>query len=585
MQTSGSRPAALCSSVERGFRAPVMAAYLRGVAFTPVSSASIRSVKGAFPRLPSSSAKSSMSSLASGLWRLPVTLPVRRSRGPYGGRGSGAAVVVRAAMFDNLSRSLEKAQRLIGKTGTLTAENMKEPLKEVRRALLEADVSLPVVRRFVKKVEDRALGTKVLEGVTPDVQFIKVVSNELIDLMGGGVGAKDLEPGFPQIILMAGLQGVGKTTAAGKLALYLKKSKKSCLLVATDVYRPAAIDQLVKLGTAIDVPVFELGTQVDPVEIAKRGVEEAKRLGVDAVIVDTAGRLQVDEDMMGELRSIKSAVRPSDTLLVVDAMTGQEAANLVKAFNDAVDITGAILTKMDGDSRGGAALSVREVSGKPIKFVGVGEKMEALEPFYPERMASRILGMGDVLTLYEKAEQAIKKDEDAKKMMDRLLEEKFDFNDFLNQWKSMNNMGGLQMLKMMPGFNKVSEKALYEAEKQFESYAAIINAMDEEERTNPEVIIKSMARRRRVAQESGKAEAEVSKLMTAYTQLRAQVGGMSKLLKLQRAGGNQEQADKLVKELVASAGKKVAPGKVRRKKDKEPLSKARGFGAPSSSSK
>ncbi|GIL65303.1 hypothetical protein Vafri_19095 [Volvox africanus] len=582
MQTSGSRPAAFRSSVERSFKAPVMAAYLRGVAFTPVSSTSIRSGKGAFPRLPSSARSSSL--LTSGLWRLPVTLPVRRSRGPYGGRGSGAAVVVRAAMFDNLSRSLEKAQRLIGKTGTLTAENMKEPLKEVRRALLEADVSLPVVRRFVKKVEERALGTKVLEGVTPDVQFIKVVSNELIDLMGGGVGAKDLEPGFPQVILMAGLQGVGKTTAAGKLALYLKKSKKSCMLVATDVYRPAAIDQLVKLGTAIDVPVFELGTQVDPVEIAKRGVEEAKRLGVDAVIVDTAGRLQVDEEMMGELRSIKSAVRPSDTLLVVDAMTGQEAANLVKAFNDAVDITGAILTKMDGDSRGGAALSVREVSGKPIKFVGVGEKMEALEPFYPERMASRILGMGDVLTLYEKAEQAIK-DEDAKKMMDRLLEEKFDFNDFLNQWKSMNNMGGLQMLKMMPGFNKVSEKALYEAEKQFESYAAIINVMDEEERTNPEVIIKSMARRRRVAQESGKAEAEVSKLMTAYTQLRAQVGGMSKLLKLQRAGGNQEEADKLVKELVASAGKKVAPGKVRRKKDKEPLSKARGFGAPSSSSK
>ncbi|PNW76876.1 hypothetical protein CHLRE_11g479750v5 [Chlamydomonas reinhardtii] len=490
------------------------------------------------------------------------------------------ALVIRSAMFDSLSRSIEKAQRLIGKSGTLTAENMKEPLKEVRRALLEADVSLPVVRRFIKKVEERALGTKVLEGVTPDVQFIKTVSNELIDLMGGGTGAKDLEPGFPQIILMAGLQGVGKTTAAGKLALYLKKAKKSCLLVATDVYRPAAIDQLVKLGAAIDVPVFEMGTDVSPVEIAKKGVEEARRLGVDAVIIDTAGRLQVDEGMMAELRDVKSAVRPSDTLLVVDAMTGQEAANLVRSFNEAVDISGAILTKMDGDSRGGAALSVREVSGKPIKFVGVGEKMEALEPFYPERMASRILGMGDVLTLYEKAEAAIK-EEDAQKTMERLMEEKFDFNDFLNQWKAMNNMGGLQMLKMMPGFNKISEKQLYEAEKQFGVYEAIIGAMDEEERSNPEVLIKNLARRRRVAQDSGKSEAEVTKLMAAYTSMKAQVGGMSKLLKLQKAGADPQKANSLLQELVASAGKKVAPGKVRRKKEKEPLSKARGFGSSS----
>ncbi|EFJ41797.1 hypothetical protein VOLCADRAFT_98179 [Volvox carteri f. nagariensis] len=466
-----SRPAALRGAGNRKLTATVTAAHLRGIAFTSIRTC--QGAKGGSLGLPHPSP--------------PLALPRR-------GRGRGAAVVVRAAMFDNLSKSLEKAQRLIGgcevpgvgvvgKSGTLTAENMKEPLKEVRRALLEADVSLPVVRRFVKKVEERALGTKVIEGVTPDVQFIKVVSNELIELMGGGVGAKDLEPGFPQIILMAGLQGVGKTTAAGKLALYLKKAKKSCLLVATDVYRPAAIDQLVKLGAAIDVPVFELGTQV---------------------------------------------------------------------------------------------------SGKPIKFVGVGEKMEALEPFYPERMASRILGMGDVLTLYEKAEAAIK-EEDAKAVMDRLMEEKFDFNDFLNQWKSMNNMGGMQILKMMPGFNK--------------------------ERSNPEVIIKSLARRRRVAQDSGHSEAEVAKLMTAYTAMRTQVGGMSKLLKLQKSGGDPSQAEKLLKELVASAGKKVAPGKppgdpagsfistprtphpppgplgprsqVRRKKEKEPISKARGFGSPS----
>nr|AAK12834.1 chloroplast SRP54 precursor [Chlamydomonas reinhardtii] len=475
------------------------------------------------------------------------------------------ALVIRSAMFDSLSRSIEKAQRLIGKSGTLTAENMKEPLKEVRRALLEADVSLPVVRRFIKKVEERALGTKVLEGVTPDVQFIKTVSNELIDLMGGGNRGKTWSRASRKIILMAGLQGVGRH-CAGKLALYLRARE---LLLLHDVY--AAHRQL-SAGAAIDVPVFEDGTDVSPVRIAKKGVEEARRLGVDAVIIDTAGRLQVDEGMMAELRDVKSAVRPSDTLLVVDAMTGQEAANLVRSFNEAVDISGAILTKMDGDSRGGAALSVREVSGKPIKFVGVGEKMEALEPFYPERMASRILGMGDVLTLYEKAEAAIK-EEDAQKTMERLMEEKFDFNDFLNQWKAMNNMGGLQMLKMMPGFNKISEKHLYEAEKQFGVYEAIIGAMDEEERSNPEVLIKNLAlRRRRVAQDSGKSEAEVTKLMAAYTSMKAQVGGMSKLLKLQKAGADPQKANSLLQELVASAGKKVAPGKVRRKKEKDALS-------------
>ncbi|GFR45739.1 hypothetical protein Agub_g7155 [Astrephomene gubernaculifera] len=560
MQTSMSR-SALRGTCHRKLMAPIASAHLRG-AFAPFS-----------PCLKAHRTSPSLPYGCRTIQQQQHLVAGGRSRSRRG------AVTVRAAMFDNLSRSMEKAMRLIGKDGTLTAENMKEPLKEVRRALLEADVSLPVVRRFVKRVEERALGTKVIQGVTPDVQFVKVVSSELIELMGGGVGAKELEPGFPQIILMAGLQGVGKTTAAGKLALHLQRSKKSCLLVATDVYRPAAIDQLVKLGAAIDVPVFEMGTQVNPVEIAKRGVEEGRRLGVDAVIVDTAGRLQVDEDMMGELRAIKAAVRPSDTLLVVDAMTGQEAAGLVRAFNEAVDITGAILTKMDGDSRGGAALSVREVSGKPIKFVGVGERMEALEPFYPERMASRILGMGDMLTLYEKAEASIK-EEDAQRTVERLMEEKFDFNDFLAQWKTMNNMGGMQMLKMMPGFNKITEKQLYEAEKQFAVYESMISAMDEEERTNPEVLIKSMSRRRRVAQDSGNSEAEVTKLMAAYTAMKSQVGGMSKLLKLQKAGTDPAKAAQLLQDLVASAGKKVAPGKVLRKKEKAPVSKAKGFGKP-----
>lgn len=305
----------------------------------------------------------------------------------------GTGLTVRAAAFDNLSKSMQKAWDMVRKDGRLTSENIKEPMREIRRALLEADVSLPVVRRFVKKVEEAALGQSVVKGVTPDQQLVKVVYDQLRELMGGSQAALAVpQGGDPQTILMAGLQGTGKTTAAGKLALYLKKKGQKVLLVATDVYRPAAIDQLVTLGKKIEVPVFELGTNVAPPEIAAQGLAKAKAEGFDVVIVDTAGRLQIDADMMQELKDVKARVNPTDVLLVVDAMTGQEAAALVKSFDEVASITGAVLTKMDGDSRGGAALSVKEVSGKPIKFVGTGEKMEALEPFYPERMASRILG-------------------------------------------------------------------------------------------------------------------------------------------------------------------------------------------------
>jgi signal recognition particle subunit SRP54 len=296
-------------------------------------------------------------------------------------------------MFDNLSRSLEKAWASVRKDGRLTKDNIKEPMREIRRALLEADVSLPVVRRFVARVEEAALGAAVTAGVTPDQQLVKVVYDQLRQLMGGSQAALELpQGGDPQVIVMAGLQGTGKTTAAGKLAAYLKGKGQKVLLVATDVYRPAAIDQLVALGSRVGVPVFEMGTGAAPPAIARAGVDKARAEGFDAVIVDTAGRLQIDEGMMEELRRVQEEVRPTDVLLVVDAMTGQEAAALVKAFDAAAPITGAVLTKMDGDSRGGAALSVREVSGKPIKFVGTGERMDALEPFYPERMASRILG-------------------------------------------------------------------------------------------------------------------------------------------------------------------------------------------------
>jgi len=296
--------------------------------------------------------------------------------------------------LSTLTQRLGKAWKMVQKDGRLTKDNMKEPLREVRRALLEADVSLPVVRRFVKRVEEEAMGMEVIEGVSPEQQLIKAVYDQLKELMGGEQAVLNTAAGGdPQVILMAGLQGTGKTTACGKLAKYLNQTKgQKVLLVATDVYRPAAIDQLVKLGQSIDVPVFELGVDVKPPEIAAQGIAKAKHEGFDVVIVDTAGRLQIDEMMMQELKDIKEKVSPTDVLLVVDAMTGQEAASLVKSFDETVSITGAILTKTDGDTRGGAALSVKEVSGRPIKFSGTGEKMGDLEPFYPDRMASRILG-------------------------------------------------------------------------------------------------------------------------------------------------------------------------------------------------
>jgi signal recognition particle subunit SRP54 len=308
--------------------------------------------------------------------------------------------------------------------------------------LLEGDVNLQVVKNFIADVEAKAQGAEVISGVRPDQQFIKIVYDELVQVMGETnvpIASADKPP---TIVLMAGLQGTGKTTATAKLALYLRKQNRSTLLVATDIYRPAAIDQLVTLGKQIDVPVFELGTDANPVEIARQGVAQAKADGVDTVIIDTAGRLQIDQDMMAELAKIKQTVQPHETLLVVDAMTGQEAANLTRTFHEQIGITGAILTKLDGDSRGGAALSVRQISGQPIKFVGVGEKVEALQPFYPDRMASRILGMGDVIGFVEKAQEEIDL-ADAEKMQEKMLSAKFDFSDFLKQMRLLKNMGSL----------------------------------------------------------------------------------------------------------------------------------------------
>lgn len=374
-------------------------------------------------------------------------------------------------------------------------------------------------------------------------------------------------PGAPRIILMAGLQGVGKTTACGKLALHLQSRGQSVLMVATDVYRPAAIDQLVSLGGRINVPVFEMGTGEKPAAIAARGLEKAREMGVDAVIVDTAGRLQIDEAMMVELKEVAAAVNPTDTLLVVDAMTGQEAAALAGAFGAAAPLTGVVLTKMDGDARGGAALSVRAVSGKPIKFVGTGEKLDALEPFYPDRLAGRILGMGDVLSLVEKAEGAIAQ-ADADAMAKRMLAAKFDFNDFLKQYEAVTGMGGMgALMKMLPGMAGVTDKQLAAAEKQFKIYKSMIDSMTPAEREEPDLLARTPSRRRRVARGSGRAEGEVADLLATFVGMRARMRGLSQMMAGQQGG--QLSNEEMMEATVASAAAGVPAGKVRRRRPKK----------------
>ncbi|HYX17393.1 MAG TPA: signal recognition particle protein [Nostoc sp.] len=424
-------------------------------------------------------------------------------------------------MFDALSDRLESAWKKLRGQDKISQSNIQDALREVRRALLEADVNLQVVKDFISEVEAKAQGAEVITGVRPDQQFIKIVHDELVQVMGEeNVPIAEAQE-QPTIILMAGLQGTGKTTATAKLALHLRKLDRSCLLVATDVYRPAAIDQLLTLGKQIDVPVFELGSDADPVEIARQGVERARAEGVNTVIIDTAGRLQIDEDMMAELARIKATVQPHETLLVVDAMTGQEAANLTRTFHEQIGITGAILTKMDGDSRGGAALSVRKISGAPIKFVGVGEKVEALQPFYPDRMASRILGMGDVLTLVEKAQEEFDL-ADAEKMQEKILSAKFDFTDFLKQLRMLKNMGSLGgFIKMIPGMNKLSDDQLKQGETQLKRCEAMINSMTRQERHDPDLLASSPSRRRRIAAGSGYRESDVTKLVGDFQKMRS----------------------------------------------------------------
>lgn len=423
-------------------------------------------------------------------------------------------------MFDALSDRLEAAWKKLRGQDKISDTNIQEALREVRRALLEADVNLQVVKDFVAEVQEKAQGADVVAGVRPDQQFIKIVYDELVEVMGetNAPLAETTDP--PTIILMAGLQGTGKTTASAKLALHLRKQNRSALLVATDVYRPAAIDQLITLGKQINVPVFELGADANPVEIARQGVEHAQAEGIDTVIIDTAGRLQIDESMMAELAQVKETVQPHEVLLVVDAMTGQEAANLTRTFHEQIGITGAILTKMDGDTRGGAALSVRQISGQPIKFIGVGEKVEALQPFYPDRMASRILGMGDVLTLVEKAQEEVDIAE-TEKMQEKILSAQFDFTDFLKQTRLLKNMGSLGgLVKMIPGLNKISSEQLEQGEVQLRRVESMINSMTLEERRNPDLLASSPSRRRRIAKGSGHELNDVSKLISDFQKMR-----------------------------------------------------------------
>ncbi len=423
-------------------------------------------------------------------------------------------------MFDEIADKFEAAWKKLRGQDKISDSNIQGAIREVRRALLEADVNLQVVKEFVEEISKQAQGADVIAGVRPDQQFIKIVYDELVRTMGEANVPLAIAASAPTVILMAGLQGTGKTTATAKLALHLRKLERTTLLVATDVYRPAAIDQLLTLGKQINVPVFEMGIDADPVEIARQGLAKAKELGVDTVIVDTAGRLQIDRDMMDELKRVKDAIAPDEVLLVVDAMTGQEAATLTRTFHDEIGITGAILTKMDGDTRGGAALSVRQISGQPIKFIGVGEKVEALQPFYPERMASRILGMGDVLTLVEKAQEEIDIT-DAAQLQEKIMKAQFDFDDFLKNTRMMKNMGSFGgMLKMLPGM-KINDAQIQEAEKQLKRCESMISSMTKRERKDPDLIAKSPSRKQRIASGAGYKLQDVTKLVADFQKMRS----------------------------------------------------------------
>lgn len=438
-------------------------------------------------------------------------------------------------MFQNLTEKLANAFKKFRNKGKLTEADIKEGMREVKLALLEADVNFKVVKDFIKSVTERAVGAEVLESLLPAQQIVKIVNEELIKLMGSETPKINISPKPPTVIMMVGLQGAGKTTHTGKIANLYKQKSKSPLLVACDVYRPAAVDQLKIVGESVNIPVFSMGTKISPVEIAKAGVEHAKKNGNDMVLIDTAGRLHIDEELMDELVNIKNAVNPTEILLVVDAMTGQDAVNVAKSFNDLLDITGVVMTKMDGDTRGGAALSVKYITGKPIKFIGTGEKLDAIEVFHPDRMASRILGMGDILSLIEKAEAAYD-EKNAKEMEKKLREQTFTLDDFLDQMKQLKKMGNIeQLVGMMPGVKPGALKDAQLDESQMGRIEAIILSMTKAERTKPEII--NGSRRKRIAKGSGTSVEEVNKLLRQFDQMKKMMKQLTGMGKRRMFGG------------------------------------------------
>ncbi|SMF81354.1 signal recognition particle subunit FFH/SRP54 (srp54) [Paenibacillus uliginis N3/975] len=450
--------------------------------------------------------------------------------------------------FEGLTSRLQNVFSKLRGKGKVSEEDVTEAMREVRLALLEADVNFKVVKEFVAKVKEKAIGKEVMDSFTPGMVIIDIVNKELTELMGGSQSklAKSTKP--PTVIMMAGLQGAGKTTTSGKLAKLLLKQNSRPLLVAGDIYRPAAIKQLEVLGEQIKVPVFSLGDKTSPVEIAKQGLQHAKDNGHDYVIIDTAGRLHVDEELMEELKQIHSVVNPDEVLLVVDAMTGQDAVNVADSFNKQLELTGVVLTKLDGDTRGGAALSVKAVTGCPIKFAALGEKIDALEPFHPERMASRILGMGDMLSLIEKAQSNIDADK-AKEMERKMRNAEFTFEDFLEQMEQVKKLGPLdQLMDMIPGMGKMKQtKDLKVDEKQMGRIEAIVHSMTTEEKQQPDII--NHNRRKRIATGSGTSLAEVNRLIKQFDEMRRMMKQFSDMM------GPKGGKNKAMKQLKGLTGK------------------------------
>ena len=443
--------------------------------------------------------------------------------------------------FEGLAEKLQGTLKKLRGKGKLTEKDIKEAMREVKLALLEADVNYKVVKTFVKNVSAKCVGEDVLESLTPGQQVVKIVNEELTDLMGGSESKINYSSVGPTVIMLVGLQGAGKTTMCGKLALQLRKNNKKPLLVACDIYRPAAIKQLEVVGKQIDIPVFSMGDKVSPIDISKAAIKHARDNGNNVVIIDTAGRLHIDENLMQELKDVKEATNPNEILLVVDSMTGQDAVNVAESFNNELDISGVILTKLDGDTRGGAALSIRSITEKPIKYIGVGEKMNDFEVFHPERMASRILGMGDVLSLIEKAQEAIDEKE-AQEFTKKMIDAELNFEDYLTVMEQMRKLGPLnKILEMMPQIPGLDSQALGQidtekSQKQLAKTEAIIYSMTLKERRNPSLVINSSSRKKRIALGAGTTIQEVNKLIKGYEMMRKNMKQVKSLTKKSKKG-------------------------------------------------